>query len=137
MPTSSEELWNALTPAVLALQQDGEAMADPTKASHGEVELGKLLADMLGYDSPDDPMQARRLLTACGNDYDGLRKLVVAMRSRGDLEWVRARHANVYQVRACITKAYHREMRAEQERARLDTTEGRRARYAGHPGVVS
>jgi len=116
---------------------DGEAIADPTKPNGAEMELAALLADVLGYRPTNAGQHARWLLLRCENDYDGLRRLIVAMRQRGDLGWVQAQGKTVYSLRAVLVEEYQREHQAEEKRAALNTTEGRRARYASYPGVLS
>lgn len=118
-----------------ARRLDNAAMADPTKFSSAETEMAELLADVLGH-TPNDPgWHARWLLTKCSGDYDGLRRLITALRMQGDLDWVQLKRRNVYSLRSWLAEEYTKEQQAEEQRLAAKTSEGRIARYASHPGV--
>ena len=69
-----EEWFGLIDHEARATLLDGEAMADPTKASAAEAEIGKLLCDLLGHRPHQLTKSSRWLLGACGHDKDGLRR---------------------------------------------------------------
>jgi len=112
-------------------QADAAAVADPMKASSAEVELAKLLQDMLGYDH-DLTKHARWLLEQCGGDYRGLRATLTAKGQDSNwLDWSWNAKGGIWAVRSVLKEAYHHEAAREAERQRVSTTEGRRSKYIG------
>jgi hypothetical protein len=106
---TSDDLWNAMPSAAQALAQDAAAIADPSKASHAEKEVCRLLSQMLGYRPVNATQSARWLLVRCGNDYEGLRKLIIAKGQDFEfMQWV-LDQANVYQLRAVLADEYRKE----------------------------
>lgn len=106
---------------------DGAAIAHPDNFSHDEVELAELLADILGHTPNDAARHARWLLVKCKGDYDGLRRLITALRMQGELEWIQGK--NIYSLRGWLAEEYARERQAEEQRLAANTTAGRRRRY--------
>jgi len=99
------------------------------------VALAELLADVLGHQPAEPGMHARWLLGKCQGDYDGLRKLITALRIDGELEWVRLKRKNAYSLRHWLAEEYQREHQIEERRQRANTPAGRVERYASYPGV--
>jgi len=112
-------------------QADAAAVADPMESSSAEVELAKLLQNMLGYDH-DLTKHARWLLEKCGGDYRGLRATLTAKAMDHDwLAWVWDNDVRIWAVRSMLVEAYeHREAREDKQR-REATPEYRREKYAG------
>jgi len=116
---------------------DGQAVADPTKPSSQETALCGLLTDILGYVPKRCAFRARKLLVECGNDYRGLRRMIVALRIEGKLDWVQRDGYNEYGLCSWLAAEHNRQKQAEEQRAWLETTGGRKAKYASHEGVLS
>jgi len=119
-----------------AARLDGEAVSDPTKFSNAETELSELLADILGYRPVNPSQHARWLLGKCYGDYDGLRKLITALRIEGELEWVQLKRKNAYSLRSVLAEEYAKERQADEKRQKMNSSDGRRARYVTE-GVLS
>jgi len=56
---------------------------------------------------------------------------------QGDLDWVQLKRRNVYSLRSWLAEEYQREREAEEQRLAANTSEGRIARYASHPSVLT
>jgi len=119
-----------------AARLDGEAVSNPTKHSANEVAMAELLADVLGHQPAEPGMHARWLLGKCQGDYDGLRKLITALRIDGELEWVRLKRKNAYGLRHWLAEEYAEAQQAEEQWSEAHTTAGRRAKYVTE-GVLS
>lgn len=119
-----------------AARLDGAAVAHPDNFSHAEVELAELLADILGHIPNDPANHARWLLVKCKGDYDGLRRLITALRIEGQLEWVQLKGKKIYSLRSWLAEEYAGERQVEEQRLAMNTIEGRRARYVTE-GVLS
>jgi len=134
------DLWQAYFEEpdreVRAARLDGEAIADPTKASSIETELARFLANMLEYDY--QPFQkilkrkARELLEFCQGDVDGLWEVLEGKaRDTRWLHWVISNNASIYSVIPQIKDAYSRHLEQQRKRAIANTTAGRQSRYIG------
>jgi len=114
-----------------AARLDGEATADPTKASSAEHDLASKLQDIMRCEY-DVSRHVRWLLEQCGGDVDGLASLLVAKANDfGFLSWVWDNEANIYQVRAMLKADYDVQQGRQQRQEKISTAEYRHEKYAG------
>ena|GEM_PF-2549781 len=141
----TDAMWNECfggTREERAARLDGEAVADPTKASSAEVELARFLANMLEYDYKSFQkilkLKARELLQYCRGDIDGLWEVLEGKaQDMRWLQWVISEDVSIYGVIPQIKGAYSRHMEQQRKHAVANTAAGRKARYANYPGVLS
>ena len=104
-------------------------------ASHAEEQIGALLVQMLRYNPGNLVHHSRQLLVKCGNDYEGLRKLIVAKcQDASFMGWLWV-EGNVYSLRSGLAANYRKEKEQEKRRVFEDSTEGRKARYPSYPAI--
>jgi len=111
--SSDDDLWNALEPAVVALQADKTAMADPHAFSAAAKRVAETLAIMLEYDQTVYGSQLRKaakwLLEKCGGDLEGLLETLDEKgKDRQWLQWVIGNDVSIYASRLQILDAYAR-----------------------------
>ena len=99
-----------------ARQREGElsqakyraAIADPTQYTPAETRLGELLADIAHYEPNRPAFHARWLVRECKAPIRDVTAFVVALRWKGELEWVRLKKVNIYGLRSSLAESWRR-----------------------------